>query len=87
MIKIKFNFILSIKMKVNFICDICKTGFKTEYLYNKHKNKKIKCVDDYKIYLNNEILKVENIIKEKDRCMEKINERICSYCKIEYKHR
>ena len=73
-----------LKSKVNFTCNICNIGFKTEYLFNRHKNKKTPCIDEYEVYLNEEISKIENIIKEKDKCMDRINERKCSYCKIEY---
>jgi hypothetical protein len=75
---------MALKSKVNFTCNICNIGFKTEYLYNKHKNKKTPCIEEYEVYLNEEISKVENIIKEKDKCMNRINEIKCSYCKIEY---
>jgi len=74
---------MALKSKVNFTCEICNLGFKTEYLSNRHKNKKIPCIEEYEIYLNEEILKVENVIKEKDKCID-TTKKICMYCKSEF---
>jgi hypothetical protein len=75
---------MALKQRVNFTCDICNMGFKTEYLYNKHKNKKNPCIDDYRTTINNKILELENYITNKDKCLEIVNEKTCTYCNTSY---
>jgi len=67
-----------------YVCTICNNDFKTEYLYINHRNKKIPCIEEYEVYLDEEIKTMENIIKEKDKCIDRKNEIKCSYCKIKY---
>jgi len=64
-------------------CDICNSSFKSEYLYTKHKNKKIPCINDYDIYLNNQITETKNNILTGDKCIDS-NKRLCYYCKSEF---
>ena len=74
---------MSIEKKINFTCDICNSIFKSEYLYTKHKNKKVPCIDDYDSYLNKEIMDVKNKILINDKCIDS-DKRVCSYCKNKF---
>jgi len=79
--KIKYNYIImSLEKKVIFTCDICNSIFKSEYLYMKHKNRKVPCIDEYKSYLNQEIVKTTNKISIHDNCIDS-DKRVCTYCK------
>jgi hypothetical protein len=66
-----------------YVCTICNNDFRTEYLYINHRNKKIPCIEEYEVYLDEEIKTMENIIKEKDKCIN-ANKKICIYCKGEF---
>jgi hypothetical protein len=74
---------MSLDKKVNFICDICNCDFRSEYQYTRHKNKKDPCIDEYEIYLNEEITNIKNKILIHDKCIDS-NKKLCSYCKSEF---
>ena len=74
---------MSSEILINRTCDICKNIFTTNYLLNKHKNKKISCVYDRLSFVNREINDINKILKEKDKCL--ISKDIkCLYCKNIY---
>jgi hypothetical protein len=66
-----------------FLCNICNNVFKTEYLYKKHKNKKIPCINEYNIYLTDEITEIKNKIISNDKCIDSIKKN-CLYCRGEF---
>jgi len=74
---------MALKLKVNFTCDICNSGFKTEFLFNKHKNKKVPCINEYEVYLTDKIVEMKKKILCKDNCINS-SKRICSYCLSEF---
>ena len=74
---------MSLEKKINFTCEICNSIFKSEYLYTKHKNKKVPCINDYDLYLNKEITDTKNKILTNDKCIDS-DKRLCSYCKSEF---
>lgn len=64
-----------------YVCTICNNDFKTEYLWNNHRNKKIPCIEEYEVYLDEEIKTMENYIKiNKINLIDK-NITRCIYCK------
>lgn len=66
-----------------YVCTICNNDFKTEYLWNNHRNKKIPCIEEYEVYLNEEIRILKKLINEKDKCIY-TNKKVCIYCKSEF---
>ena len=66
-----------------YICNICNNEFKTEYLYIKHQNKKTPCINEYEVYLTDEIAEMKKKILCKDNCINS-SKRICLYCLSEF---
>jgi hypothetical protein len=61
-------------------CEICNSIFKSEYQYTRHKNKKVPCIDEYEIYLDEQITNIKNKMLLNDKCVDSKN-LICTYCK------
>ena len=66
-----------------YICNICNNEFKSKYLYTKHQNKKTPCINEYEVYLTDEIAEMKKKILCKDNCINS-SKRICLYCLSEF---
>ena len=64
-------------------CEICNSIFKSEYQYSRHKNRKVPCIDEYDIYLDEQITNIKNKMLKNDKCIDSKNI-ICTYCKSEF---
>jgi len=74
-------------MKEKIYCENCKKIFVSEYLLEKHLNRKDPCLYDVKQDINTKIKSLNSIIHKNDAKSIQSNLCICAYCKVSYSNK
>ena len=74
-------------MKEKICCEICKKVFISQYLLDKHLNRKESCLYDVQQEINTKIKSLKSMINKNDIKSIESNLCICVYCKVSYSNK
>jgi hypothetical protein len=74
-------------MKEKIYCNNCKKVFISNYLLDKHLNRKEPCLYDVQQDINTKIKSIKSMINKNDTKSINSNMYICSYCKVSYSNK
>jgi len=74
-------------MKKKICCEICKKVFISQYLLDKHLNRKESCLYDVQQEINTKIKSLKSMINKNDIKSIESNLCICVYCKVSYSNK